>query len=159
MTLGFQWSAAIDDRMRQLRKAGLPWSEIGRTLGCGKDSAIGRGKRIGIVGAPPAVRVGPSPILNRPRRSKTDLVSPTPIRRPNNPNNSLPPRVPSAPIPLSQGEPGGVHRDVLANRGCRWPMWGTGQPTHIYCGDTRDGAETYCERHCRQAYPRYKAAA
>jgi GcrA cell cycle regulator len=39
--------------------------------------------------------------------------------------------------------------------GCRWPMWGHGRPTHLYCGEPRrDAACSYCEGHAAVAFQR-----
>jgi hypothetical protein len=57
--------------------------------------------------------------------------------------STWPAPVPTAPAPL----PGGKER------GCRWPLWGDGRPTHLYCGDARrDVACPYCPTHAARAF-------
>lgn len=36
--------------------------------------------------------------------------------------------------------------------GCRWPLWGSGPPTHRYCGEARAEGCSYCAAHQALAY-------
>ncbi len=48
MPLALQWSAQADALLLQLRAAGVPWPDVGRQLGVGRNAAIERGRRLGL---------------------------------------------------------------------------------------------------------------
>lgn len=159
------WTPDEDERLRELWMRGDLTADIGDALGRPKNSVIGRAHRLKL---PPRA----SPIgAGRPRPARpVAAFRSAVIRKPIPPRESAAPETPALspwagtaeraapaelpPAAVLPARPGGFSR---GGEGCRWPMWGRGRPTHLYCGATQrarpDGTRcVYCAEHAAVAF-------
>jgi hypothetical protein len=77
-------------------------------------------------------------------------------RKPREPRQRTPkPKPAPKPVPAAvvAAAPWPTPKVANGERGCRWPLWGKGRPTHLYCGEQRrDVGCPYCAAHAKRAY-------
>jgi hypothetical protein len=62
----FEWDLMSISRLSEMRKAGRSFNEIGQILGCGKNAAVGKARRIGLPIGKPIVKNHPLYKKNAP---------------------------------------------------------------------------------------------
>ncbi len=65
---GVVWTAALDERVRTLRRAGLTWDALALDMGLGRNTVLERGRRLGAQKLPRQRIVPPAEALDRPPR-------------------------------------------------------------------------------------------
>ena len=134
----------IQDRWNEGARA----SDIGREIGCTRNSVLGIVHRERAKGVYFANRVGntisnPKPVRTRPVEALRA------IRKP--PENREPPK--PLPKPDRSGpEPRNLTIDALTNSTCRWPVT-DGNP-HLFCGHKTVEGKVYCPHHLNRARPK-----
>lgn len=160
------WPAEKDARLAQLWDEGLTTSAIAATMEITKNAVIGRAHRLGLAKRPSPIPVKGSDKLRKPRAArprKPKAAKPQPKQHRQSGARSLvvaqavQPVAPPPP-PAPRPEPRPMIRLGRAD-GCRFPLWGRGKPTHVYCDAPRARSfMPYCEAHCRVAYQARDAA-
>lgn len=164
MNREFDWTEANENRLRALWVEGHSTAEIGRRMGVSKNSVVGKAHRLGL-------EVRPSPIIRDgmaraprqyplPRAIREQAARLAPLL-----SVDMPP--PPAPPPLSEKGIANLSRaglapqlmvieaapvEPLGKTPCCWPLWGTGKPTHKYCGSPSRLGRPYCPSHHALAY-------
>jgi GcrA cell cycle regulator len=111
-------------------RAGDSAAQIGKRLGCTRNSVLGKVHRLGM-----ATRAKPSaPAVRKPKPTVQWKAKATPPR---------PPR--AYPVILPEG-PGTATILTLEAFMCKWPMSGDGEAI-TFCGAGRAGSGPYCARH------------
>lgn len=78
--------------------------------------------------------------VKKPRKLLKLAPRPAPVPKP-------------VPVPAVAAAPWPTPGVIGGERGCRWPMWETRRPTHLYCGEQRrDLGCPYCAAHAKRAY-------
>lgn len=119
-----------DQYLTELLAQGLSFSQVGRKMGCSRNAALSRARRLGIQSLRALTRFKPGA---RPRPTVT-VEAPAP----------LPPAEPPIDTAVSLLAASSVH--------CRWPL---GEPASgmMVCGAPPfTPGEPYCEAHARKAY-------
>jgi hypothetical protein len=62
------WTAALDDRLKMLRAAGLTWDGVAASMGMGRNTVLERGRRIGARKLRPVVVLELAEAVDRPAR-------------------------------------------------------------------------------------------
>ena len=138
------WTTERDDRLRAMRAEGMSFSIIAGLLGCGRNSAIGRAHRIGIVAAPRPRSEGGRPSKPRP----VSVPKQKPWRPPSNPKPDIPVELPSE-RPRRAGKPCGI----MEVTGCRF-INGDVRGEHFYCNAPRIEGTSYCPEHAAICFGR-----
>lgn len=153
----FRWDAENIEWLRQLwawrDDAGgcLSTAEIGRHMGCSKNSVVGKAHRLELPGRPSPINLG-------------GKAGPEPRARPVRDAHTLPPlastasattvyvapRVVAARAVSVQPPPSPVIA-VAVSRPCCWPLWGDERPTHRYCEARGAPGKPYCAAHMDKA--------
>jgi hypothetical protein len=150
----FSWTSERDDLLRAMRADGVPFSLIAARFGCGRNSAIGRAHRLGIVGAPRKRSEG-----GRPRKPRSITV-PKPnnfagvnakrrVDRPVAPVCEvveLPPEPPRRPSKRCT---------IFAVTGCRFIFGDPRDAGHSYCNAPRIEGLSWCGFHARLCLNQY----
>jgi len=162
---GLAWTAERDAELIRLRKEGAPYSEIGRTLGVGRNAAIGRAHRLQRAGvefpvtpAKPRAVAQPRPKAEPRMRSQ----APRPVATPaENIGAGVWHRSADAErkawrvIDCEVWQPlDGVEPVTLVDRApcaCAWPVAGQGADT-LACGEAVKTGSSYCPTHHRLAW-------
>ena len=119
----FLWT---EDRVAELRKLwaeGVGTLEIGNTLGCGKNAAVGKAHRLNLVrrrAITPAHRLAANVTARRKALAEASLVAI------------------------------GVALLDLTPSMCRWPV-DESRP-HLFCGQEKEACGSYCKLHAKLAY-------
>lgn len=138
LALQFDWTDEAVDRLRAAVTAGRSYSDIAAELGISRNSAIGKGQRLGIKSehtqATKHRRARPrtSPRIERQQRYRMQHNLEELAREPR-------------PAPLEQPKPCTL-LDLTATS-CRWPLWGDGDAEKFYCGAVAMAERTYCAAH------------
>lgn len=156
------WPRARKRRLVELWHGGMPFSEIGRSLVCSKNAAIGQGRRIGLPlreqnsaekiergrlrAASLAKRAADHQAKLAQRRAEKARVE---AARPKGHREVLPGEIKAA-LALEGTEPDLVQLD---NRRCRWPIGDPLKPGFSYCGRCKpdDRSKPYCDAHAAAA--------
>jgi len=160
------WTPEQDAELIRLRHEGMPFSEIGRTLGVGRNAAIGRAFRLQRNGVDfPTFPVKPRAVAQpKPQAPRVSRVprAPRPIAtREDNTGHGVhlyisnPPRTPWRRVEgdvwqaLDGSEP--VALVGRAPCQCAWPVGGQGADL-IACGQPVQTGSSYCVTHHRLAW-------
>jgi GcrA cell cycle regulator len=160
------WTAERDAELIRLRHEGAPYSEIGRTLGVGRNAAIGRAYRLQRAGVefpvtPAKPRAVAQPKPQAPRVSRVPRA-PRPIASPKeNTGLGLWDRSPDAQRRAWRVVEGDVWQALegsepvaLVGRApcqCAWPVDGQGADL-MACGQPVREGSSYCGTHHRLAW-------
>jgi hypothetical protein len=180
------WTEQMIARLRELWAEGHSTAEIGRRMGIGKNSVVGKAHRLGLPARLNPIDRSvsdrqPKP-LHRPRhtlpRERTAPVNEVrmPPRMLNPGQLSIPARTANRPalvvearLPVQVVPP--IRRDPAAapvHRKCQFPLWsGQEKPTHLYCSaptvPRSDGSRSsWCATHyavCHTTHAGYGYAA
>lgn len=146
-------------RLEALHADGLSFEKIGEILGCGKNAAVGKSRRMGLGARAPAINMTPEQYARRSeairianesrlegaaglalakkmtRAAKDAITAPKPVQKPPVEKLELP-KLPVGPCCFPIGEPG--------SKG------------FIFCGDRSEPGRPYCLQHCRECYVDYR---
>lgn len=160
------WTPEDDARLSALWNAGHTTAAIAATMEITKNAVIGRAHRLGLAKRPSPIPVKGSGKprerrLGRPRKQKVAKPQPTQHRQSGARSlvvaQAVQPVAPPPP-PAPRPEPRPMIR-LGRGDGCRFPQWGNGPPTHVYCDAPRARSfMPYCEACCRVAYRQAEAA-
>lgn len=130
------WTAPRVETLKAKWAEGWSANQIANHLGVTRNAAIGKLKRLGLLGAGPE-----DPAKQKHRRTTAKMVS---IKHETAPLPYEPPAAPGAGISLFD----------LTNSTCRWPSGTVGSPDFHFCG--AGGADLiasrpYCREHTRMA--------
>lgn len=166
-----EWSNQTILRLRALWAEGYSTTEIGRRLGCSKNAAIGKARRLGLPERPSPIRRGgerkaPTPYVRRtpvptlpPLASDAAPVVATPIAWPASLAAVAPAIAGVAVLPVrtSLPAPQPVQAPPVPGKvpHCLWPM-NDGRPWR-FCGDPTKAGSVYCGTHDKRAYVRVRA--
>lgn len=153
------WPRERKRRLVTLWHGGHSFTEIGRSMGCSKNAAIGQGRRIGLplreANGAEKIERGRLRALAKTRRrteaeqrrarAREDKARVDAARPPRRERSRLPDDIKAA-LALEGTEPDLVRLD---NRRCRWPVGDPLQPGFAYCGRCKpdDRTRPYCEAH------------
>lgn len=142
--MSFEWSEAALNDLRRMHEAGRSFGDIAATLGCTRNSAIGKARRLELPErrkAKPGVRLGrPRNCIMGPRQTVNRIAART---------NPVPQK-PPAPVVEIDSRPCTLLD--LREDSCRWPLWGKDAKEGFYCGGTALPGLPYCGCHARMAY-------
>lgn len=159
----FEWTGYAIARLERLWNAGVSTEQIGQDLGCTKNAAIGKARRLGLEPRlSPIIRDGRIPKDSAPRgpgRATRQQAARLPTIA------SVVPRVADLNEKrAAQLDRYGVSAQVVrvdappvkigASKGCCWPMWGNERPTGVFCDAPARMGKPYCAGHCAIAYER-----
>ena len=122
---------ARKEKIRELWEAGLSGSDIGRELGCTRNTVLGHVHRLGLM-----TRVEP----RRIPKPKTFRLNVGPKKPP-----YIPPPPPCAPDSLN------LDMESLTSKTCRWPE-GDAQSGITFCGVLPRENSPYCPFHTKSAW-------
>jgi GcrA cell cycle regulator len=130
------WNDKQIAKLKQLWADGLPIAEIGRQLGCSKNAAGGKARRLNLPPRPSPIRLGGQVQPPRPRRMIKAMI-------------------PRAPIEAEQPTAALASRRIYRTESCCWPMGEPRMPGFHYCdAPTRGGRLPYCDAHYAIAAPK-----
>jgi GcrA cell cycle regulator len=146
----FDWT---DDRIESLRRycaENRGYTEIGTILGCGKNSALGKARRLGITNGRDQ-RWGGAPRKNQPPReprlrNTTRILAKLNGHDPGlTETHALPAELPADAIPVSQ------RRQLLELNGtlCHFPYGDPLEEGFFFCGGAAGSGLPYCKFHHR----------
>ena len=128
------WDAERDALLCKLWVEGYRTLDIAARMGTTKNAIIGRAHRMSL------------PKRASPIRRPEGWIKPPPKPRV---LRMGPPPAPRAPVQAVRA----VEPKISLVGGCRWPLWGTGAPSHRYCDAARAAQNVpYCSKHCAVAY-------
>lgn len=173
------WPLERLDLLVSLFEEGHSMNVIASRLGCTKNAVVGKSHRLneaGLLGSrpspiirdgdtlpariiraigatlPPLPSLASSPVMAVPRAPDARPRETRAIRAPRPP--SIFGGVAARPMPVPSVE----DKPYVPKGGCRWPTWGSGTPTHVYC-DRPIERRAYCEAHAKVCYVRHYARA
>ena len=151
-TIGF-WAnnPGAEERLCEMHDAGLSFGEIGRKLGCGKNSVVSKAHRLGLPARPsPIIRDGKPHPYRRRVVVRSPAALPTLLSLFDDPILlSTPPSERSAPKPKPVVEALPVVRE--SKRRCDWLE---GDKPFIRCCGMAQFGKSYCLAHHKIAYRR-----
>ena len=137
MSRNIDWTP-LDAELTRLHATGIPFREIGKSLGVTRNAAIGRAGRLGLTSRKPGSRRQEGQF---PRSAK--LAQP----RPAAPTTAISIPKPS-PAPAQTCPP--VRLENARGEQCRFPLWADdGNPDFLVCGAP---GYPWCEFHKRQVF-------
>lgn len=139
------WLPDDDVKLRQLWDAEFSTLEIGKRIGRGKNSVVGRAHRLNLPPRPTPICYGgvkQAAVKERkPDYVPVAMRGEGPVRVAPKPVFVAPPPMRSAPLPGAM------------KNGCRWPLWRDDErPTQRFCGAARYEHWSYCAEHGMIAY-------
>jgi GcrA cell cycle regulator len=142
----FTWTEERVETLRQRHGAGVPFSAIGKELGCSRNAAMGKAFRLKLPGRQSVSCRDPKP-ERKPRKRSGKNYRDAPWKpkvveqfAPTEPVD-LPPEPPANPVTLMQ----------LTEFTCRWPCENEGAAT-LFCGAVPEYGLPYCAKHCGVAF-------
>jgi GcrA cell cycle regulator len=126
------WTDEEDQRLKELREAGHPFSKCAEILGRSTNSIAGRCSRLNLCKS-----------VNTPR---DDLVMKRIVARK---------KAVTTPKPVISKPPTQkVISDIteLTNNQCRWPIGDVGNEDFHFCSQTKEDGSSYCSKHNAVAY-------
>jgi GcrA cell cycle regulator len=159
------WTPEQDAELIRLRQEGAPYSEIGRTLGVGRNAAIGRAYRLQRAGVEFPVTPAKPRAVGKPRPKREPRMRSNPVRPVatalENIGEGRWDRSPEAErkawrvIDCEVWQPlNGIEPVSLVDRApcrCAWPVAGQGADT-LACGEAVKTGSSYCPTHHRLAW-------
>ena len=155
MTPGWQnpqfWTEARVLLLKKLHLEGVTFTGIAFELGCTRNAAIGKARRVGLEREKPERIHNPNSNLPNRRYTRAPWVVPGLLANGKKIKSKLehalltdlPPEEVPNPVKLLD----------LEKHHCRWPVHPFGEPA-LFCGGDALKGYPYCGHHCRMAYTR-----
>lgn len=125
--MGPIWTPSMDRKFRSLREVEhLAFTAIAERLALSKGAVMARAGELGM--------------LKRGNRQR--LATKAPARAANADKKH--------PLNIRPGFES--PRLIGPSRGCLFPLWPTGKPTHLYCGAKRKAGKPYCAEHYEKTH-------
>lgn len=140
------WDDAADELLKSMREQGLNYRRIAEAIGCTRNSAIGRGKRIGLAKPKPPSK---PKLPKQPKRTKSVMrkVRRHAIMRYGVETEHV---TPIDDLAISMEQRKSIFQ--LRWNTCRWPVGESGRPEFFYCGGQAVDGRPYCAGHLVRAY-------
>lgn len=141
----FAWTDETFQRAAELRRKGVPYSEIATEIGChSRNAVIGKLKRAGLL---PKRGAG-----NGDPRTRAEKMAAAAERRDSMAAGAVPAAMD---IPHEPSKHAVALLDVQHHH-CRWPLNDPG-PDFLFCGAIKSTGSSYCERHHQRSLQRTRA--
>lgn len=154
------WNDETTHELRRLWDQGLSAAEIGRRLGCSKNSIVGKVHRLGLesrpspIRWPEAYRKHPPAVPGITGATLPPMASDEPLPLPFVPVRRAAPFTMTS---LIGAPPTTIFRPLVDIKPCCWPI---GSPrdraTFRFCDDMAEPGRPYCREHAKLAYVRVR---
>ena len=147
----------FEERLPVLWDEGLSTAEIGRRLGCSKNSVVIKAHRLDLPKRPSPIVRGDDPAKRTghvaKRAPKVTLPSLAPVAQPIEVPALAAPKPKPAPRPAAPPaqQPAAKYRGT-----CQWPIGEPGTPSFRFCDAPALAGMPYCEKCAEKAYPLFR---
>jgi len=162
----YDWTDAAIALLTELWMSGYSSGECARRLGVSRNAAIGKLKRLGLLGRDrprlPIMARAPAQLLEKQvsnasitrslRNCANSQTAPQKPRKRQNQRPLPPPEPYQAPPPPPVPPVGSFNLLDLRHNSCRWPNGE--RPDYRFCGMPRVGESSYCSEHHAMAHSR-----